>query len=64
MLDEITPEEVVRGINMMSSGTAVGIDQWSPYHWKQLSPEAIEAIAHFFNHVENLGYGQASYLTI
>ena len=55
MFEEITPEDVKRGIKMMSSGTAVGIDQWSPYHWKQLSPEAIEAIAHLWNHGEKHG---------
>ena len=40
-MEEITEEDVRRGIKMMSSGTAVGIDQWSPAQWKQLSPEAI-----------------------
>ena len=55
MLDIITPEDVTRGIKMMSSGTAVGIDHWSPYHWTQLIPEAIEAIAHLFNLVEKHG---------
>ena len=52
-MDDITEEDVKRGIKMMSSGTAVGIDQWSPGHWKQLSPEAIEAITHLFNHIQN-----------
>ena len=54
-MDDITEEDVKRGIKMMSSGTAVGIDQWSPGHWKQLSPEAIEAITHLFNHIETHG---------
>ena len=39
----------------MSSGTAVGIDQWSPAQWKQLSPEAIEAITHLFTYIEKYG---------
>ena len=47
-MDEITEEDVRRGIKIMSSSTAVGIDQWSPAQWKQLSPEAIEAITHLF----------------
>ena len=51
-LDAITVEDVERGIKLMNSGTAVGTDKWSPYHWKQLSLEAKEAIAHLLNHVE------------
>ena len=54
-LEYIITGDVQRGIKMMNSGTAVGIDQWSPHHWKQLSPEAIGAIAHLFNHVEKHG---------
>ena len=54
-IDDITEEDVKRGIKMMSSGTAVGIDQWSPGRWKQLSPEAIEAITHFFRYIEKHG---------
>ena len=50
-MDEITEEDVRRAIKMMSSGTAVGIDQWSPAQWKQLSPEAIEAITHLFTYI-------------
>ena len=49
-MDDITEEDVKRGIKMMSSGTAVGIDQWSPGHWKHFSPEAIEAITHLFRY--------------
>ena len=30
----------------------MGIDQSSPYHWKQLSLKAKEAIVHFLSHVE------------
>ena len=51
-LEAITVEDVKRGIKLMNSGTAVGTDQWSPHHWKQISPEAKEAIAHVLNHVE------------
>ena len=54
-LDLIAIEDVKRGIKMMNSGTAVGIDQWSQAHWKRLSPEAVEAIAHLHNHVEKHG---------
>ena len=53
--DPITEEDVKRGIKLMNSVTAVGIDQWSPHQWKQLSPEALEAMAHLFNHVEKHG---------
>ena len=51
----ITIEDFQRGIKMMNGGTAVGIDHWSPHHWKQLSPEALEAITHLFNHIEQHG---------
>ena len=54
-LDIITIDDVKRGNKMMNRGTALGIDQWSPFHWKRLSPEAMEAIAHLFNHVEKHG---------
>ena len=54
-MEEITEEDVRRGIKMMSSGTAVGIDQWPPAQWKQLSPEAIEAITHLFTYIEKYG---------
>ena len=54
-MDNITDEDVIRGIKMLSSGTAVGIDQWSPSHWKKLSPEAIAAITHLFNYIEKHG---------
>ena len=37
-MEEITEEDVRRGIKMMSSGTAVGIDQWSPGQWKKTEP--------------------------
>ena len=61
-MEEITEEDVKRGINMMSSGTAVGIDQWSPSQWKQLSPEAIKAITHRFTYIEKYGGMAWSYL--
>ena len=51
-------EDVKRGIKLMNSGTAVGIGQWSPHHWKQLSQEALEAITHLFNHIEHHGVGR------
>ena len=54
-LDLITIEDVKRGIKMMNNGTAVGIEQWSPAHWEQRSPEALGAIAHLFNHVKKHG---------
>ena len=54
-MEEITEEDVRRGIKMMSSSTAVGIDQWSPAQWKKLSPEAIEAITHLFTYIEKYG---------
>ena len=54
-MEKISAEDVKKGIKTMNSGIAVGIDQWSPHHWKQLSPEAIKAITHLFNHVEKHG---------
>ena len=54
-MDEITEEDVKRGIKLLSSGTAVGIDQWSPSHWKRFSPEAIEAITHLLAYIEKHG---------
>ena len=54
-MEQITVEDVIRGIKLMNSGTAVGIDHLSPHHWTQLSPEALEAIAHLFNHIEKHG---------
>ena len=63
-MDEITEEDVRRAIKMMSSGTAVGIDQWSPAQWKQLSPEAIEAITHLFAYIESMACGRGIYTII
>ena len=55
VLEAITVEDIGRGIKLMSSGTAVGIYQWSPYDWKQMSTEAKEAIAYSLNRVEKHG---------
>ena len=54
-MEEITEEAVRKGIKVMSSGTAVGTDQWSPAQWKNLSPEALEAMAHLFQYIEKHG---------
>ena len=54
-MESMIVDDVVRGIKMVSSGTAVGMDQWSPSHWKQLSPKALEAITHLFNDIETHG---------
>ena len=54
-MDIRTSEDVLIDMKLMNSGTAVGIDQWSPHHWKQLSPEALEAITHLFKHIEQHG---------
>ena len=39
----------------MKSGTAVGIDQWSPAQWKLLSEEAIDGITYLFQYIEEYG---------
>ena len=44
--EKISQDDVKRGIKAMKSGTAVGIDQWPPTHWKMLSPEAIDSITY------------------
>ena len=46
--DIISQEDVRRGMKVMKSGTAVGIDQWSPAQWKLFSEEAIDGITYLF----------------
>ena len=45
-------DDLDRGIKLMNSGTAVGIDHWSPYHWKRLSPEAKEILLDILRDIE------------
>ena len=42
-MEDITLEDLERGIQMLKANTVVGIDQWSPHHWKQIDIEAKEA---------------------
>ena len=49
---QITKVKVIRGIKKLHKSTAVGIDQWSPAVWRDISPEAIAELVKLLNHVE------------
>ena len=49
---KITPEIIKQVIKKLNKSTAVGIDQWSPAVWRDISPEAVEELAKLLNHVE------------
>ena len=53
--EKFSQEDVKRGTKALRSGTAVGIDQWSPAQWKMLSPEAIDGITYLFQYIEEYG---------
>ena len=45
-------EQTRRAIFRLSKRTAVGVDQWSPEVWRDLSDEALEELVHLLNDVE------------
>ena len=51
----ITIQDIREPRFKLRPGTAVGIDQWCPYNWKQISYEAKEAIVLLLNHLEKHG---------
>ena len=52
-LDPITVEDLERGLKMLNTNTAVGIDQWSPGQLRLLSPEAKQILLGILQDVEN-----------
>ena len=51
-LDPITMEDLERGLKMLNTNTAVGIDQWSPGQLRLLSPEAKQLLLSILQDVE------------
>ena len=45
-------DQTRRAINRLSKGTAVGVDQWSPAVWRDMSDEALEELVKLLNEVE------------
>ena len=64
LLDKITPENAKRGIEMMNSGTAVGIDQWSHSTGNNLVLRPLRLLLTSSTMWRNMVYGQAIYATI
>ena len=50
--DPISEEQVRKGIFRLNARTAVGVDQWSPAVWRDLSDEAIQELPMLLNEVE------------
>ena len=51
-LEPITMADLERGLKMLSTNTAVGIDQWSPGQLRALSPEAKELLLNILQDIE------------
>ena len=51
-LDEITMDQTRRAIYRLNKGTAVGVDQWSPTVWRDMSDEALDELVKLLNEVE------------
>ena len=51
-LDPITMEDLERGLKMLNTNTAAGIDQWSPGQLRSLSMEAKELLLGILQDVE------------
>ena len=52
-LEEITTDQTRRAIYRVNKGMAVGVDQWSPAVWRDMSDEAIEALVKLLIEVEH-----------
>ena len=50
--DQITKDQVKWGIRNLSTSSAVGVDQWSPAIWRDISEEAPEELIKLLNCVE------------
>ena len=50
--DPISEDQVRKGIFRLNTRSAVGVDQWSPAVWRDLSDEAIQELTALLNEVE------------
>ena len=51
-LEQITMEDLERGLKLLKTNTAVGIDQWSPGQLRSLSQEAKEVLLDILRDIE------------
>ena len=51
-MEKITTEQTRRATYMLNKGTAVGVDQWSPAIWRDMSDGALEALVALLNGIE------------